>query len=90
LAFDILSYKNKSVIQYSLEERKELLTECSTGIDSPYINLISYVYTEGEALFDLMKENSMEGWVSKRLGTSYVPGTRSDNWRKIIIGVTMM
>jgi len=84
MAFDILSHKNKSVIHYPLEERKALLTECLAMIDSPYINLIPYVYTEGEQLFDVMKENKMEGIVAKRLGTSYVPGTRSNNWRKII------
>jgi len=84
MGFDVLSYKNKSVIHYPLEERKALLTETLAIIDSPYINLIPYVYTEGEQLFDVMKENRMEGIVAKRLGTSYVPGTRSDNWRKII------
>ena len=60
------------------------MTEGLAGIDSPYIKLIPYVYTEGEALFDVMKENRMEGIVAKRLGTPYVPGTRSDDWRKII------
>ena len=84
MAFDVLSYKNKSVIHYPLEERKAILTEGLAGIDSPHINLIPYVYTEGEQLFDVMKENRMEGMIAKRLGTPYVPGTRSDNWRKII------
>ncbi|WP_338652684.1 hypothetical protein V6B14_12800 [Sporosarcina psychrophila] len=84
MAFDILSYKKNAVIQNPLEERKALLTECLAVIDSPYINLIPYVYTEGEQLFNVMKENKMEGMVAKRLWTPYVPGTRSDNWRKII------
>ncbi|WP_338657333.1 hypothetical protein [Sporosarcina psychrophila] len=84
MGFDVLSYKNKSVIHHPLEERKAILTECLAGIDSPYINLIPYVYTEGAALFDVMKENRMEGMVAKRLGTPYIPGFRSDDWRKII------
>ena len=84
MAFDVLSYKNKSVTHYPLEERKGILTEGLARIDSPYIKLIPYVYTEGEALFDVMKENRMEGIIAKRLGTPYVPGTRSDDWRKII------
>lgn len=84
MAFDILSYQKKSVIHFPIEERKALLTETLSIIDSPYINLIPYVYTEGEQLFEVMKANNMEGMIAKRLGTRYVPGTRSDNWRKII------
>ncbi len=83
-AFDIISLKDKSVSHYPIEERKAILTERVAMIDSPYINLVPYVYTDGEALFDVMKENKMEGMVTKRLGTPYEPGTRSDNWRKII------
>jgi DNA ligase 1 len=83
-AFDILSYRNKSVTHYPLEERKAILTESLTEIDSPYITLIPYIYTEGEQLFEVMKANNMEGMIAKRLGTPYKPGTRSDNWRKII------
>lgn len=83
-AFDILSHKNKSVIYNPIEERKSLLTEILTEIDSPYITLIPYIYTEGEQLFEVMKANNMEGMIAKRLGTPYKPGTRSDNWRKII------
>ncbi len=83
-AFDILIYKNKSVIHFPIEERKAILTDALSIIDSPYITLVPYVYTEGEALWTVMKENKMEGMVAKRLGTPYVPGTRSDNWRKII------
>ena len=84
MAFDILSYKKKTVIHSPLEERKALLTETIATIDSSHINIVPYVYMEGEALFDAMKEHSMEGMVAKRLGSTYVPGTRSDNWRKII------
>ncbi len=46
--------------------------------------MVPYVYTDSEALFDVMKENKMEGMVAKRLGTPYEPGSRSDNWRKMI------
>ena len=84
MAFDILSYQKKSVTHFPIEERKALLKEVISIIDSSSINLIPYVYTEGISLFDVMKENNMEGIVAKRLGTPYVPGTRSDDWRKII------
>lgn len=84
MAFDIISFKNKPTTEYPLEERKALLTEALSIIDSPYINLVPYIHTEGEAVFNLMSENKMEGIVSKRLGTPYLTGKRSDNWRKTI------
>lgn len=84
IAFDIISYKNETITKYPLEERKGILTEVVSNIDSPFIELMPYIYTEGEAVFNLMKENKMEGIVAKRLKTSYLTGTRSDNWRKII------
>ena len=84
MAFDIISYKNESVTGYPLEERKGLLTEALSNIDVPHINLVPYIYTEGEAVFDLMVEIKMEGIVAKRLGTPYLKGKRTDNWRKVI------
>lgn len=83
MAFDILVHKGKSVMYYPIEERKELLSDVVSTMDSPHIKLMSYV-SDGEALFDIIKENKMEGIVGKRLGTPYLNGTRSDNWRKII------
>ncbi|MET3658181.1 ATP-dependent DNA ligase [Sporosarcina psychrophila] len=84
MVFDIISYLQASVTYWPIEERKELLTEVISKIDSPYINLVPYVATEGEQLFNVIKENSMEGIIAKRIGSLYLPGTRSDDWRKII------
>lgn len=84
MAFDIITYENKMITRYPLEERKGILTEVLSNIDSPYINLIPYIHTEGEAVFNLMKENKMEGVVAKRLKTPYLIGKRTDYWRKII------
>jgi len=84
MAFDVISYHNETVNHWPIEERKGLLTEVISVIDSQYINLVPYVLGEGEQLFNVIKENSMEGVVAKRIGSTYIPGTRSDNWRKII------
>ncbi|MEK5217782.1 ATP-dependent DNA ligase [Psychrobacillus sp. FSL H8-0487] len=84
IAFDIITYKNETITRLPLEERKGILTEVVSNIDSPFIELMPYIYTEGEAVFNLMKESKMEGIVAKRLGTPYLTGRRSDNWRKTI------
>lgn len=83
MAFDIISHNGKSVANQPIEERKDLLVNAVASIKSQYINSMSYV-SDGEALFNIIKENKMEGIVAKRLGTPYIKGTRSDNWRKII------
>lgn len=85
MAFDIISYKTETITRWPLEERKGLLTEVLSDIDSPFINLVPYIYTEGEAVFNLMKENKMEGVVSKRLKSPYLTGKRSENWKKTIV-----
>lgn len=84
IAFDILSHKNKSVASLPLEERKGLLTDVLTKINSPHLIPTPYALTEGETLFSVIKENNMEGMVAKRLGSKYVHNTRTDNWKKII------
>jgi len=84
MAFDVITYHNETVNHWPIEERKGLLTDVISLIDSQYINLVPYVLGEGEQLFNIIKENSMEGVVAKRIGSTYIPGTRSDDWRKII------
>lgn len=84
MAFDILIHRSEIVTQWPIENRRELLQEVVSKIDSPYIKLVPNVIGEGEALFEIMKVNNMEGIISKQLGSTYIPGTRSDNWRKII------
>lgn len=84
MAFDVISYRKEIVNHWPIEERKGLLTEVISVIDSQYINLVPYVLGEGEQLFNVINENSMEGIVAKRIGSTYIPGTRSDDWRKII------
>ena len=61
-----------------------MLPEVISVIDSQYINLVPFVLGDGEQLFNVIKENSIEGIVAKRTGSTYIPGTRSDDWRKII------
>ena len=84
MAFDILTYNNQSVMSQPIEERKGLLTELLSKLDSPYIHLVPYVLDEANAFFDVIKEKNMEGIVIKRSGSKYTPNRRSDNWRKII------
>jgi DNA ligase-1 len=84
IAFVILSHRNKSVASLPIEERKGLLTKVLEKIDSPHFIPTPFALTEGETMFNVVKENNMEGMVAKRLGSKYVNNLRTNNWIKII------
>lgn len=80
--FDILYYKGKNVMMQPLIERKQLLQQVL-----PEDDLFVYVRHfegQGELLFNLIKDQSLEGIVLKRSDSIYKPGTRSPNWLKVI------
>ncbi len=79
-AFDILWYKGYSLIDLKLEERKEILLQIL-----PQNDIIKYSesFYDGLKLFDLIKENEMEGIVTKNKESKYQPGKRGKDWLKI-------
>lgn len=83
-AFDIITHQGRPVTSFPIQKRKEMLSEVIEQIGSPHIVNVPYVVGEGEALFQIIKQNNMEGIVAKRLDSLYEPDKRSDHWRKII------
>jgi DNA ligase-1 len=81
-AFDILYYNGKSVMQRPLIERKELLEQVLPAND--LFVFVRHFEGQGEALFNLIKEQALEGVVLKKADSIYKPGTRSPNWLKVI------
>ncbi len=43
----------------------------------------AYSVGNGEALLEATRERGLEGVMAKRLGSTYRPGTRSKDWRKV-------
>jgi DNA ligase 1 len=80
--FDILYYEGKSVMQRPLIERKELLEQVLPADD--LLVFVRHFEGQGEALFNFIKEQSLEGVVLKKADSIYKPGTRSPNWLKVI------
>jgi DNA ligase-1 len=81
--FDILYYKNKSVMHLPLTERKEILNEL---IPSNTKNILTIPYIKGNATqyFNAIQNNDLEGCVLKAANSSYIPNTRSKQWIKVI------
>ena len=85
VAFDLLYHAGENVMDKPLRERRKLLEQIFRDIESPRIMLSpTFPGEEGEALFDAIREQQIEGVVAKRLDSTYIPGKRPRNcWLKI-------
>lgn len=80
VAFDIIYYKNKLVIDLPLMERKELLDKVVE--DSAFFCKSQFIEQNGIALFDAAKTQGLEGIVAKRKESQYHFDKRTKNWVK--------
>ncbi len=80
VAYDILYYKDKSVMDLPLMERKKLITEIVKETEK--ISVSRYIETEGKMLFDLAKQQNLEGIVGKKKNSLYWCGKRTKDWIK--------
>ena len=91
IAFDLLELNGRDLRKKPLEERQALLR--THFMPSP-VAALADDFTDGEALFALMKRENMEGIVSKRRGSAYVVGKDHRDWfktktaRKMLCAVT--
>jgi bifunctional non-homologous end joining protein LigD len=81
--FDLLYLDGEELIGLPLQDRRERL-EGIIVTDSPArMQTTFYEDAEGVAFTEGAKRLGLEGVVAKRLGSRYVPGKRSGDWRKI-------
>ena len=79
--FDVLSVDGHDTIALPYEQRRELvsgLVETGSNWMVP-----AHRIGDGQALVDATVENGLEGVMAKRLGSTYQPGKRTPNWRKV-------
>ena len=79
--FDVLWLDGRDTTGLRLEERRELL-ELIVEQDHR-LQLMTHVEGEGKAFTAAAKKLGLEGVVAKKKGSKYLPGKRSDTWRKI-------
>ena len=80
-AFDILYYKDHSVIDLPLMERKKLLEKVIKENESLAIS--RYIEEQGIKFYQLAKQNDLEGIVAKRKDSKYYLGKKTKDWIKI-------
>lgn len=79
-AFDLLFEEDEFLLQLPLTERKKRLDKIVN--ENAFLNVSRYIEQEGIALFELAKQNHLEGIVAKRKTSLYYPEKRSKDWIK--------
>jgi bifunctional non-homologous end joining protein LigD len=79
--FDVLAIGDHDTISLPYEERRRLLREVLD--DGPNWQVPAHRLGDGRALLDATIAQELEGVMAKRLGTTYRPGARSKDWRKV-------
>ncbi|MFJ7685231.1 hypothetical protein [Peribacillus butanolivorans] len=83
--FDVIYHNGQKVTHLPLHERKELLEEIVE--DSNLICKVKWMYGNGPAYFELVKQQGLEGIVQKKANSKYQIGKRSQEWRKVILTI---
>ena len=79
--FDVLWSAGKSTMDLTYTRRRQILEELT--IAGPAWQITPAHTGEGEAMLNTAKRTGLEGLVAKRLDSTYEPGRRSPDWRKI-------
>lgn len=80
MIFDVLFYNGRWVNDRTLEERTDLLRTLVN--ESDQVHLVTSD-TDGAALFDVVRNQDMEGVVSKKRDSSYALSGKDARWQKI-------
>jgi DNA ligase 1 len=83
VAFDVIQHEGERVNKIPLLERKEILADIIPN-DTPKLAKTQFIEGHGEAYFEAVKAQDLEGIVLKRKDSRYEIGKRSQSWLKVI------
>jgi bifunctional non-homologous end joining protein LigD len=86
VVFDLLWLDGRDVTGLPLEQRRELLSYIVE--EDQRLRMTTHIVGDGSLLFEAAKAQQLEGIVAKRIGSPYMPGRRTDAWRKIKVRLT--
>ena len=79
--FDVLAFDGHDVTGLPYTERRALLERL--GLAGPHWQTPPVATGDGHSALTAAEQLGLEGVVSKRLDSTYLPGRRSDAWRKV-------
>jgi bifunctional non-homologous end joining protein LigD len=86
LAFDLLHLDGRDTVSLPYRDRRDLLE--SLDVNGPRWSTPPWFHGSGAAALETSRAQGLEGVVAKRLDSPYLPGRRSDHWRKIKLFLT--
>jgi bifunctional non-homologous end joining protein LigD len=81
LIFDVLHLDGRPTIGLPYAERRKLLE--GLELSGPCWQTPPSFSDDGAAVLEVARQRGLEGIVAKRLTAPYLPGRRSDTWRKV-------
>ena len=81
VVYDIIYYKDKQITEIPLIERKQILSDVIT--ENNMLSVSRYIDTSGKMLFELAKQQELEGVVGKKKDGLYWFGKRTKDWNKV-------
>ncbi|MBU5306266.1 DNA ligase [Clostridioides mangenotii] len=81
IAYDILYLDGKLITDLTLLERKKMLADIV--VESDRIAVSRYIENKGITLYELAKQQNLEGIVAKEKNSKYYMDSRTKNWIKI-------
>jgi len=80
--FDALEVDGRSLLSLPLTERREELERIV--VPSNRVAITEQLVGSAAAIVEASQRLGIEGLVAKRLASTYQPGARSDDWRKVV------
>ncbi|GAA2175014.1 ATP-dependent DNA ligase [Agrococcus versicolor] len=80
--FDALEVDGRSLLRLPLAERREELER--VVVPSDRVAITEQLVGSTSAIVEASQRLGIEGLVAKRLRSTYQPGARSDDWRKVV------
>ena len=81
VAYDIVYYKDRLLTDLPLIERKQILANVVT--ENETLSVSRYIESDGKMLFELAKQQNLEGIVGKKKDSLYWLGKRTKDWKKV-------
>ncbi len=84
LAFDLLHLDGRSLLNLSLDRRRQLLRQVLRPGDE--VVAVPAINAEGKALFEAVSGQGLYGVRGRQRSSPYLPGVRSRLWRTVAVG----
>jgi bifunctional non-homologous end joining protein LigD len=84
LAFDLLHLDGRSLLNLSLDRRRQLLRQVLRPGDE--VVAVPAINVEGRALFEAVSGQGLHGVRARQRTSPYLPGVRSRLWRSVAVG----